>query len=95
MEVSYVEAIAMMRSEELRSLLRQRPFRPFRVHLSNGKILDVICPEINLIGEGFAIIGITDPKNPDPYSDDFELVLMNEIQQVELDIALNGMTTTG
>lgn len=85
----------MKRSEELRALLRQRPFRPFRVHLNNGKVLDVVCWEINLIGDDFAIIGITDPKNPDPYSDDFELVLMNEIQRVEPDIVLNGMTATG
>jgi hypothetical protein len=80
----------MKRSEELRALLRQRPFRPFRVHLTNGKILDVVCPEINLIGEDMAVIGITDPKNPDPYSDDFELVLMNEIRQVETEAAPNG-----
>jgi len=85
----------MMRSEELRALLRQQPFRPFRVHLSNGKMLDVVCPDINLVGEGFAIIGITDPKNPDPYSDDFELVLMNEIQRVEPDITVNGMAPAG
>lgn len=85
----------MKRSEELKHLLRQRPFQPFRVHLTNGKMLDVVCPEINLVGEGFAIIGITDPKNPDPYSDDFELVLMNEIQRVEPDTTPNGMTATG
>jgi hypothetical protein len=41
----------MKRSEELRHLLRQRPFQPFRVHLTNGKVLDVVCPEISLIGE--------------------------------------------
>ena len=85
----------MIRSEELRALLRQRPFQPFRVHLTNGKMLDVVCPEINLIGEGFAIIGITDPKNPDPYSDDFELVLMNETQRVEPNTTPNGMTAAG
>jgi hypothetical protein len=79
----------MKRSEELKQLLRQRPFRPFRIHLNNSKALEVVCPEINLIGEDMAIIGITDPKNPDPYSDDFELVLMNEIARVETDGAAN------
>ncbi len=83
----------MRRSEELKHLLRQRPFRPFRIHLVNGKVLDVVCPEITLIGEDMAIIGITDPQNPDPYSDDFELVLMNQIQQVEADATINGTPT--
>lgn len=77
----------MNRSEELRALLRQRPFRPFRIHLTNGKILDVVCPDINLIAEDMAVIGITDPQNPDPYSDDFELVLLDQIQRVEPDSA--------
>lgn len=84
----------MKRSEELRTLLRQRPFQSFRVHLNNGKILDVVCPEITLVGEDMAVIGITDPKDPDPYSDDFELVLMNEIEKVEIGAAPNGTAPT-
>lgn len=73
----------MKRSEELRSLLRQRPFEPFRVHMRDGRIYDVVCPEITLVGESFVVIGITDPKNPDPWSDDWELVETADIQQVE------------
>lgn len=84
----------MKRSEELKHLLRQRPFQPFRIHLDNGKILDVVCPEINLIGENMAIIGVTDPKNPDPYSDDFEIVLMYQIQRVEMDTSPNASAAT-
>lgn len=81
----------MMRAEELRALLRQRPFRRFRVHLRNGKVLDVVCPEITLVGDDMAVIGITDPKNPDSYSDDFELVLLNDIQQLETGAVSNGI----
>jgi hypothetical protein len=73
----------MKRSEELRQLLRQRPFTPFRVHLTDGRVYDVVCPEINLVGEAFVVIGITDPKNPDPWSEDWELVDMVDIQRVE------------
>jgi hypothetical protein len=82
-ETNFAEVSIMKRSEELKRLLRQRPFQPFRVHLDNGKVLDVVCPEITLVGEDMAIIGITDPKHPDPYSDDFEIVLMYQILRVE------------
>lgn len=87
------ETTTMNRFDEIRQLLRQRPFHPFRVHLDNGKILDVVCPEINLIGERMAIIGITDPKNPDPYSDDFELVLLHQVLRVEPDVSPNAPAT--
>lgn len=83
----------MKRSEELKHLLRQRPFHPFRIHLDNEKILEVVCPEINLIGEDMAVIGVTDPKNPDPYSDDFELVLLYQIQRVETAMPPNTAAT--
>ena len=83
----------MKRSEELKHLLRQRPFHPFRIHLDNGKILEVVCPEINLIGEDMSVIGITDPENPDPYSDDFEIVLMSQIRRVETDASPNAPAT--
>ncbi len=83
----------MKRSEELKHLLRQRPFQPFRLHLDNGKVLDVVCPEITLIGENMGIIGITDPKNPDPWSDDFEIVLMYQIVRVETDTSPNTSAT--
>lgn len=84
----------MNRFDEIRQLLRQRPFQPFRIYLRNGKVLDIVCPEINLIGEKMAVIGITDPKDPDPYSDDFEIVLLPEVQRVEPDASSNTPATT-
>ncbi len=38
-----------MRPEEIRDLLRQRPFQPFRVHLVNGTIFEVHHPDFGIV----------------------------------------------
>lgn len=40
------------------SLLDTRPFVPFRLHLSDGKVIDVPSREMVLPGRNFAVIGI-------------------------------------
>lgn len=34
-----------MRAEELNRLHKAQPFRPFRIHLADGRHLDVVHPE--------------------------------------------------
>jgi hypothetical protein len=38
-----------MRSNELREALRQHPFEPFRIHLTNGMAYDIRHPEMALV----------------------------------------------
>jgi uncharacterized protein Veg len=41
--------IAAVRLVEIREALRAHPFEPFRIHLSNGRALDVRHPEMALL----------------------------------------------
>jgi hypothetical protein len=36
--------------ERLFDLLRHRPFRPFRLHLTDGRRFDIVYPELNVAG---------------------------------------------
>ena len=82
----------MKRSEELKQLLRQRPFRPFRVLLTDGRAFDIHYPEINLVGETFFVIGIPEPNVPDPFGDGWVMVEMTDIQRIEPGLSPSATT---
>jgi hypothetical protein len=67
---------------ELQRLLRQRPFQPFRVVVSDGRTYDVRYPEMNLLARGFIKIGIPEP-GPNPLCDHTEFVWLSQIARVE------------
>jgi hypothetical protein len=56
----------MVQAEELRRLKRARPFRPFRVHLQDGRVYEVRYPNITLVGEASITIGYPAPGDTDP-----------------------------
>jgi hypothetical protein len=41
-----------MRVNDLHQALRYRPFRPFRLHLTDGTVFDVSHPELAIAGQG-------------------------------------------
>jgi hypothetical protein len=45
-----------MRADDLTNKLQDRPFRPFRIHLSDGGRLDVTDPGMFIIGENTAVL---------------------------------------
>jgi hypothetical protein len=47
-----------MNPQELQSLLRVRPFEPFRIHLTDQQHYDIRHPEMMLIGARTAAIGV-------------------------------------
>jgi hypothetical protein len=51
--------------EELAAALRQRPFAPFRITLTEGSSYDIRHPELCMAGRRSAIIGITAPNDPE------------------------------
>jgi hypothetical protein len=69
--------------EKLQELLRQRPFQPFRVHLTDGRVYDIQFPEINLLGQSYINIGIPEPNNPDPFYDRLVYVPLSLISHLE------------
>jgi hypothetical protein len=54
--------------EEIRSFLRATPFVPFRVHISDGKHLDVLHPEMAMLTRMALVVGrpVTDPTKDIP-----------------------------
>jgi hypothetical protein len=53
-----------MRPDEFQALLRNRPFRPFRIHLSNGLTFDVRHPEMALLGRSLVWIHVPESQGP-------------------------------
>jgi len=72
-----------MSSSEIRLLLRQRPFRPFRVHLADERSFDVRYPEINVVTQSTFVIGVPVPNDPDPVADRFISVPLAIVSRVE------------
>jgi hypothetical protein len=48
-----------MAPEELRDALRQQPFEPFRLVLTDGAAFEIPHPDLLLIGRRAAVIGMT------------------------------------
>ena len=53
-----------MRIEDIRTLTRATPFRPFRVYLTNGETYDVHHPDMILATLGEAHIAAPTPGGP-------------------------------
>ena len=72
-----------MNYTEMRSLLRQRPFRPFRVHLNDERTFDVLYPEMNIVTQSTLVIGVPVPDDPNPVADRFISVPLAIVSRVE------------
>jgi hypothetical protein len=47
-----------MTAEELIELLEERPFRPLRLHLDDGRTREIRHPEMAIVAESHVVIGI-------------------------------------
>ena len=54
-----------MRPEDILELLRARPFRPFRISLSDGQRFEVRHPELAMVGRNQVVIGVADAAGPE------------------------------
>ncbi len=57
----------MVKPEEMKALLKQRPFRPLRVHVNDGTSYDIIYPEINLVASDTFAIGVPLAVRAEPW----------------------------
>jgi hypothetical protein len=72
-----------MNHDEMRHLLRQQPFQPFRVFVRDGRVYEVRNPRMNLLAESFIKIGIPSADLPEPICDHTEYVRLDQIDRVE------------
>ncbi len=76
-----------MAPEELAGAVRNRPFIPFRVTLTEGSTYDIRHPELCMAGRRSAIIGIAAPNDPDRLFDrsvTIDLLHIVKIEPIEL-----------
>jgi hypothetical protein len=73
-----------MDRDTIRGWLKRRPFQPFRVYLTDGRIFDIRYPRMNLLAQTFIKIGIPELSGTDPLiCDHTEFVLLAQIARVE------------
>ena len=54
----------MITAAEMRKRILERPFQPFRVHLTDGRRFDIHDPSWNLVGEAVFLIGVAPDDDP-------------------------------
>ncbi|MFL5242926.1 MAG: hypothetical protein ACJ8FY_12525 [Gemmataceae bacterium] len=72
-----------MRLDDIQRLLHEKPFKPFRIHLSNGRTHEVRHPELAMVGRTTMLIGKPAPDLPPTAYDDFAIVTLLHINDVE------------
>lgn len=66
-------------------LWRQRPFYPFRLHLSDGRVFDVRNPELNMVLPTHMVVGTPEPDVPDPFAERLDYVRYELIDRIEVE----------
>jgi hypothetical protein len=68
-----------MRRDELLRLLREQPFRPFRLRLSNGIVPEVRHPDMAIVTPSALYVGVPATGNPPEVADDIVIVALLHI----------------
>jgi len=87
-----------MTPEELRDSLRQKPFEPFRIVLTDGANYDVRHPDLLWVGQRSAYVGLTGQPGQKLFERAVKLDLSQVTQFIPLDSAAsppkNGPATS-
>jgi hypothetical protein len=84
-----------MRPEDINRLLRRQPFQPFRVFLSNGRTYEVRHRELAAVGRSTMFIGMPAPDLPPLTYDEFAIVVLLHINDVQPIPTANPPTGNG
>ena len=72
-----------MGQDDLIKVRKDAPFRPFRIHLSDGRSLEVRHSELVLVGRRTAYVFFPSPHRPPPTFDDYQVVALRQITTLE------------
>lgn len=72
-----------MRPEDVQLELRKQPFRPFRIHLTDGTHFDILHPELAVVGLSSIFIGRPTPGVDKLFYDDYVFVSVQHITRIE------------
>jgi hypothetical protein len=84
-----------MLPDDVYRLLKQQPFHPFRLHLSNGRSFDVRHPELAMVGVSAVLIGAPAAGLSKPVFADYDVVALAHINNVEFLASPTPPTTNG
>ena len=76
-----------MAPEELREVLRQQPFQPFRLVMTDGKTYDVRHPDLMMVGRRSAMVGLTGQPGRTYYERAVQVDLLHVIRLEPLERA--------
>jgi hypothetical protein len=72
-----------MDREALQQRLQQRPFQPFRLVLTDGRVFDIHYPKMNQLARTFIKVGIPVPDAPEPTCDHLVYIPLTQIARTE------------
>ena len=85
----------MFRAEDILNRMRQRPFSPLRIVVSEGQHFDIRHPDLVLVGTRDLTIGFPRPDNPSIYEGQTRVALVHVVALEDLPPAKvpdNGQT---
>jgi hypothetical protein len=76
---------------DLREFLDRRPFRPFRITLTDGRSYDIRHPELAVVGRSTVFIGFPAQSEDELLYDRFKIVDLLHIMEAEpIDVEAKG-----
>jgi hypothetical protein len=80
----------MFRSEDILGRLRERPFRPLRLIISEGLRYDIVHPDLVLVGTRDLTIGFPAPGRPNVYDQVVRVALVHVVGMEDLSAAASS-----
>lgn len=72
-----------MRRQEMLEAVRVRPFRPFRIRVSDGGTYDIRHPEVVMVTRTSAVVGLPEPDTAPPAVQKYCVVDLLHITRLE------------
>jgi hypothetical protein len=73
-----------MTPEDLRLLVKRKPFKPFRITMATSEAFDVLHPELLLVGRSIAALGLAKSSiEEEPIADNIIWLDLNQIVHVQ------------
>ena len=72
-----------MRPDDVREMMRQRPFQPFSIYLTDGTVYKIRHPEQAAVGRSTVVLGFRTSLDPDALMDPLVTVALLHIIRFE------------
>jgi hypothetical protein len=82
----------MFTAEGIQARLREKPFRPVRIVVSEGLRYDIIHPDLVLVGRHDLMIGFSDPATPTIYDRVIRVALGHVVGLEDVPVPTTGST---